>query len=197
MPKGRKDIARFLHCLSDLEWKVFLLYQGLSKKSQNRYVKSLLIYIAYGSLKDSVILQSISRTISARRKTQSNAEDKEYQKILGEVWKKVKDLLKAVSKTKKMDDKTLASLEDKLGSIYTIVSVQLKTLQFLAKEISELYNVTLEDLQGIFELLYRDEQDSAEILIKIKDSCTPRMQTSLSPAMKYQNPDRWYQSPVK
>lgn len=196
MQKNQNDVAKFLFCLSDLEWKAFLLYQGLSEKSQSRYVRSLLVYIAYSSLKDSVILQDISKTISARKRDQFRIKDKDYERILGEVWKKVRDLSNAVSKTEKIDDKTLASLDDRLGSIYTIISVQLKTLQFLGKEISKIYNVSLEDLQEIFELVYRDEQDTTEILVKIRDSCTPKIPTSQNPEVKYQAPDNWHKEPA-
>jgi len=62
--KDSKNIANFLYCSSTLEEKVFSLYRGLSEKTQNQLAKSSLIYIAYDSLKHSVIMRGIAENIS-------------------------------------------------------------------------------------------------------------------------------------
>lgn len=191
MPKDEKAVAKFLFCLGMLEGKTFQLYGRISEKVSWPSVKFSLLYMAYDCLKHFVILDELSKNFA---RSQVKAED--YRRILGEVWKTVTKLSKEILKMERIEEEEFLSLSDKLIGIYTVTRVQLKTLRFMAKEISEAYSVNMENLRDILELLIGDEEIDAQVLMAIKDRLTERQETvaDSEPAVKYRSPDKWYRS---
>jgi hypothetical protein len=96
----------------------------------------------------------------------------------------------------KIEEKEFQSLSNKLVSIYAVTRVQLKTLRFMTKEISEAYNVDMENLKDILELLISDEEIDSQVLMAIKDRLAERLETVADnkPTVKYTTPDKWYRS---
>lgn len=166
------------------------MFGRISEKVELPRVKFSLLYLAYDGLKNSVILGELSKNFSV-----SEVKAKDYEKILGEVWKMVGGLSKDILKMEKITEENLLSLANKLIVIYTLTLVQLKTLRFMSKEISEAYNVDLEVLEGILELVIEDEETDAQVLMGIKDLFVekPRVTVDRTPAVKYTNPDMWFE----
>jgi len=83
-------------------------------------------------------------------------------------------------------------LESTVGEEYYIL-VQLKTLQYLTKEIREIYNVDLEDLKVVLETIIRDEETHRELLSKMKKILVGKEKQTkdIAPTFKYQNSDAW------
>jgi len=67
----------------------------------------------------------------------------------------------------------LMLLESTVGEEYYIL-VQLKTLQYMTREIREIYNVDLEDLKDILETIIRDEETQRTLVKNEKDPCRRR-----------------------
>jgi len=189
MRKNRKAVAKFLFCLGILEGRVFQLFGRISEKVELPTVKFSLLYVAYDSLKNSVILGELSKTFAT-----SEVKTKDYERILGEVWKTVEDLSKEILKRERIEEENLLSLAGKLIGIYAVLLVQLKTLRFMSKEISEAYNVDMETLKGILELVIEDEETDTQVLTNIKDLFVEKPEAAIdgTPTMKYTNPDKWY-----
>ncbi len=73
--------------------------------------------------------------------------------------------------------------------------VQTKTLQLMVNEINQLYDISLESINKVFETIIRDEERHREILDNIKDiigDASTEEDKTLS--VKYQNPDSWITS---
>jgi hypothetical protein len=191
MRKNRKAVAKFLFCLGILEGRVFQLFGRISEKVELPTVKFSLLYVAYDSLKNSVILGELSKSFAI-----SEVKTKHYERILGGVWKTVDGLSKEILKKERIKEENLLSLVGKLISIYAVLLVQLKTLKFMSKEISEAYNVDMETLKGILELVIEDEETDTQVLMTIKDLFVekPKAVTGGPLIAKYTNPDNWYGS---
>jgi hypothetical protein len=191
MHKDKKAVAKFLFCLGMLEGKTFQLYGRISEKVKWPSVKFSLLYMAYDCLKHFVILDELSKNFA---RPQVKTED--YQRILGDVWKTVTNLSKEILKMERIEEKEFLSLSDKLVNIYAVTRVQLKTLRFMTKEISEAYNVDMENLKDILELLISDEEIDTQVLMAIKDRLAERLETVADnkPAVKYTTPGKWYRS---
>ena len=190
MRRNRKAVAKFLFCLGILEGRAFQLFGRISEKVELPRVKFSLLYLAYDSLKNSVILGELSKNFAV-----SEVKARDYERILGEVWKTVEDLSKDILKMERITEENLLTLASKLIGIYTLTLVELKTLRFMSKEISEAYDVDLEVLKGIFELLIEDEETDAQVLMTIKNLFVEKPRTAVdgTPTVKYTNPDMWYE----
>jgi rubrerythrin len=191
--KDAKDIARFLYCSSSLEERVFSLYRNLSDRVQNQVVKSLFLYIAYDSLKHSQIMRAIAETVSNARPKNGDCEKK-----LKPVWEKIVTFSQEVSKRLKVSDQELSSMtrelagfENSLSEGYSVL-VQLKTLQYMTKEVAQFYNVDLSSLRSIFELIIKDVENHREILASIEELFTPEESArDNTPIVRYQHPNAW------
>lgn len=168
---------------------MFQLFGRISEKVELPTVKFSLLYVAYDSLKNSVILGELSKSLAI-----SEVKNKDYERVLGEVWKTVESLSKEILKKEKIGEENLLSLAEKLISIYAVLLVQLKTLRFMSKEISEAYNVDIETLNGILELVIEDEETDTQVLANIKDLFAEKPEAAINrtPTTKYTNPDMWY-----
>ena len=89
----------------------------------------------------------------------------------------------------------LMLLESTVAEEYYIL-VQLKTLQYMTREIREIYNVDLEDLKDILETIIRDEETHRELLSKMKKILVgeEKQTEDKAPAVKYKNPNAWSKS---
>jgi hypothetical protein len=188
--RNRTDIAKFLFCLGILEGKAFQLFGRISDKVEQPLAKYSLLYVAYDSLKNSVILGELGKSFSM-----SEVKAKDYEKILGGVWKMVEKLSRDTLKVNRITSEALVSFADKLIGTYTMMIVQLKTLRFMSREISEAYDVDLDILHGIFDLLIEDEETDGQVLMALKDLSLekPSAVVDRPPPIKYTDPDRWYE----
>jgi len=193
-PKAKEDFLDFLYCSSLFEDKTSLLYGSLAQKATLPLVKALLLNIAYDSGKHSAILQGIVKTIGNPK-----VKIKDCEKRLGESWRTIRDLSEDVAREKIMSNENMSSyvrklerLESTVGEEYYML-VQVKTLQFMTKEIRELYKVDLEDLKDIFEGIIKDEERHTELLATIIKILGPSEEekTENAPLVRYQNPDSW------
>ena len=191
MHRNRRTIAKFLFCLGVLEGKAYQLFGRISEKVELPRVKFSLLYVAYDSLKNSVILWELSKSF-----TMSEVKARDYERILGGVWKTVGSLSKEILKLEKITRDDLVSFAGRLISVYALLIVQLKTLRFMSKEISEAYDMDLETLEGILDLVIEDEETDARVLMALKDLSMEKPATVVdhAPLVKYTDPDRWYES---
>ena len=195
LSNSEKDAVRFLNCCSVLEEETFQLYHTLARKINYVDVKSLLIGLAYDSLKHSKIVGELSKNI-----VKPELQVKDCKKQLGQLWKNIYGLSEKILKSEKiLDDdlpsllKDLANLEDQVSERYEIF-LQPKTLQFITREISSNAHADLETSKSIFEGLIRDKDNHRDTLIAIIYYFATReleMAKDNTPIVKYQNPDGW------
>ena len=191
--KNAKDVAGFLYCSGNLEEKVFALYRTLSDKLQNPIVKSLLLYIAYDSLKHSLTMRGIAETIS-----KSKPKPEDCERKMNQIWRKITSLSAEISNRETIGDHELSALATELAGFENSLSeeyfvlVQLKTLEYMTKEITQMYKVDLDGLRDIFELIIKDEENHREILNSIGELfATEQIMKNNTPVVKYQHPEAW------
>jgi rubrerythrin len=187
-----EKMANYISCLSMLEHRTALLYKGLSERTDHPLAKSLLFSIAQDSTKHSALLKGIANSIST-----PDVKSKDCAKRLGESWIRISEYLEELTIKEKakvalpeMIEK-LSTLESDVGEEYYIF-VQMQTLQFMHEKISQLYNISLDKMKGIFESIMSDEEHHREVLATLKELLKPPEEKQVfSPAVKYQNPDNW------
>ena len=192
----QESVADFLHCASILEERTHLLYKNLADKVDLPLVNSLLLHIAYDSRKHSAILNGISESIVKSKKQPKDCEKKLF---FGGPWATIERLAGEIARENRIPKENMASLVKKLmvlestvGEEYYIL-VQLKTLQYMTREIREIYNVDIEDLKDILETIIRDEETHRELLSKMKKILVGKEEQTKdkAPVIKYKNPDSW------
>jgi rubrerythrin len=187
-----KTLANFINCLSLLESNTYLLYKELADKVEAPLVQSFLLQIAIDSKKHSIALKGVAESIA-----KPDGKVKDCAKKIGESWRIVETLLKAVKGKKKIPSGDFQKLAEKLTVLESILGeeyymfVQLKTLELMMKEINQLYNIDLGSVKKIFLNIIRDEETHRELLEKIKTLVTPETELDTAPVVKYQNPDAW------
>jgi len=190
--KDPKDVASFLYCSSSLEERTFSLYRNLAEKTSDSLARSIFTYIAYDSLKHSVIMKGIAQTISASVPKSSDCEKK-----LASIWTNVADLAEEVINKQRFSNSELPDLSNRLAGFENSLSeeyfilVQSKTLQFMAKELSQLYNVDFENVRDVFGLITKDEENHREILYSLVEHFTKEPAKDTTPVVKYQHPEAW------
>jgi rubrerythrin len=195
MAKNRQNsIADFLLCASVLEEKTFRLYKNLSDKVDAPLVHSLLLYIAHDSQKHSAILKGIGESISKSEKT-----PKDCKKRFADTGATIDRLQQEIAEEGRTNSlnipslvKKLTVLESAFGEEYYSL-VQLKTLEYMEKEIRVNYAVEVEDLKSIFETIIRDEGLHSELLARMKEilSAEEEKKEPKAPMVKYTHPDSW------
>ncbi|RLI35872.1 hypothetical protein DRO66_06755 [Candidatus Bathyarchaeota archaeon] len=91
------------------------------------------------------------------------------------VWKTVVSLSKEISNEENMDDEKLLSLVNNLTDFENVIGeeyltlVQLKSLEFIAKDMPKINGIDLEILKIILEQILEDEEHHTEILLLVKD----------------------------
>lgn len=195
MVKEKRDsIAGSLQCVALLEKRTSLLYRNLANRVDLPFVKSLLLHIAYDSQKHSEILKGMYESIGKPK-----MKTKDCEKRWGPTWRVIDDIAREISDRKAVSRESLPSLMRKLTALESsageeyYVLVQLKTLQHMTKEIRETYNVDLQDLRDIFEIIIRDEEIHTELLSKMKKFLIGNEEktTEAEPTVRYTNPDAW------
>jgi rubrerythrin len=195
----QESVADFLHCASILEERAYLLYKSLADKVNFPLINSLLLHIAFDSRKHSVILKGISESIAKPKKQPKDCEKKLF---FGGTWTTIEHLAAEIARRERIPREHMSSLVEKLmllestvGEEYYIL-VQLKTLQNMTREIREIYNVDLEDLKGILEIIIRDEETHRELLSKMKKILVgeEKQTKDIAPKVKYKNPNAWSRS---
>jgi rubrerythrin len=192
----RETIADFLNCASVLEERAYLLYKNLADKVDLPLVNSLMVHIAYDSRKHSAVLKGISESIAKPKRQPKDCQKKLF---LGGPWSIIERLVRDIDREKRIPKEDMPSLINKLMLLESTVSeeyyilVQLKTLQYMTKEIRETYNVDLEDLKDILGTIIRDEETHRELLLKMKKILVGKEKQTkdIAPTFKYQNPDAW------
>ena len=190
--KEPQTLADYIDCLSLLESSTSLLYNTIADKVELPLVKSLFKEIAIDSHKHSVILKGVSESIA-----HSEGAQKECEKKIGESWRMINRLQKEVSKINKINAEDLPELSAKLKIFESIMGeeyyifVQLKTLDFMVKEINQMYNIDLSSAKSIFTNIISDEDRHREILGTIERLITKQEAADNSPIVRYQNPDAW------
>jgi rubrerythrin len=192
----QESVADFLHCASILEERTYLLYKSLADKVNLPLINSLLLHIAYDSQKHAVTLRGISESITKPKKQSRDCEKKLF---FGKTWTIIERLAGEIARKERIPREHMSSLVEKLkllestvGEEYYIL-IQLKTLQYMTREIREIYNVDLEDLKDILETIIRDEETHRKLLSKMKKILVgeEKQTEEIPPAVKYKNPDAW------
>lgn len=192
--KKPDGIVGFLKCSSLLEQETYLLYLSLAEKVDIPMIKSMLLHIAYDSRKHSAILNGMFESLGG-----SKINAKDCQKRTGSTWGTIEDLRREISSEKNIPKETLPSLANKLAVLESnfgeeyFVLVQMKTLEYMSKEIKQIYNVQLKDMKDIFEVIIRDEGTHKELLSKMQRFLAKdeKKIEDTKPGFKYQNPDAW------
>ena len=195
----QESVADFLRCASILEERAYLLYKSFADKVNLPLINSLLLSIAFDSRKHSIILKGISESMAKPRKQPRGCEKKLF---FGGTWTAIERLAGEIAKKERIPREHMSSLLEKLmllestvGEEYYIL-VHLKTLEYMTREIREIYNVDLKDLKDILETIIRDEETHRELLSKMKKILVgeEKQTEEKAPAVKYKNPDAWSRS---
>ena len=179
-----------------MEERTSALYKNLADKTDLPLINSLLLHIAYDSQKHSAILRGVSSSIF-----ESKVRLKDCEKRFGDTWTTIERLREELARNKRMTKENMSSLVKKLvvlestvGEEYNIL-VQMKTLEFMTKEVREVYDVDIGDLKDIFEVIIRDEETHIELLLKMKKILAGEEkkdeQKEKAQMIKYNNPDAW------
>jgi len=195
----QESIADFLRCASILEERAYLLYKSLADKVNLPLINSLLLHIAFDSRKHSIILKGISESIVKQKKQPRGRQKKLF---FGATWTTIERLAGEIATKERIPKEHMSSLIEKLMLLESTVAeeyyilTQLKTLEYMTREIREIYNVDLEDLKDILETIIRDEETHRELLSKMKKILVgkERQTKDIAPAIKYKNPNAWSRS---
>jgi hypothetical protein len=194
-----KNITNSIKCLSVLESKTALLYNSLSDKVTLPLIKSMLKEISLDSKKHSTILFGVSQSLP-----ETDWKPKDCKKTLGNVLVVVDNFIEDLQKVKSVTEYNLSELSKQLAGLESIMSeeyfvfVQLKTLEFMSKEIGKIYNINLDSLKDIFTGIIDDEEHHREILVTIREFIRKKddKERDNTPLVRFQNPDAWIGSPL-
>jgi rubrerythrin len=185
-PNSQQNMAEFINCLSLLETSTSLLYKSISEKVQWPLIKKLLNEITLDSEKHANILKSISESIG-----QPVAKQKDCAKKIGESWLVLSVLEREIAEMKKIgfDEvprlaKKLAVLESVMGEEY-LVLVELKTLQYMSKQINQLYPMDLSKFKGVFTKIINEEEHHREILESIQQLIAKDEKVEYNPVVSF------------
>jgi len=195
-----KNSTRHLLCCSGLEEETFHLYQCVAKKMNNPELRSLVVNIAYDSMKHSRTIKELLKTVE---KTEINLKD--CKQNWSGLWKEILDVSEQVSRLENINDeefceifKGLTELEDCLIEGYCFL-LESKVPQCLADELGRFTPINLDCLNKIFDGIIDDKQRHRETLIEIgycfaaENSIKAKNST---PAVRYQNPDAWHKDQI-
>src|SRR4030067_909416 len=137
-------------------------------------------------------MKGIAQTIP-----QSAPKTEDCENKLKQVWTQITALSEEMTDKNKLNEADvpdlmhrLACLENSLSEEYFVL-VQLKTFQFMAKEISQMHKIDFESLKGIFELIIKDEENHREILTSLEDFLRKEPSKDTTPVVRYQHPEAW------
>ncbi len=188
-----QTIAEYIRCLSSLETSTATLYKEIADKTDIPLAKTLLQEIAVDSEKHALILKGVSDTISPTKGDQKSCEKK-----MGKSIEFIVKAQKEITKIKKIDEKNLPWLVEKLSYFESVMGedyymfTQLHTLEVLVNKINEQYSIDLTSTKHLFTKIIQDEDHHRELLETIRNLVVKKEKDNdNSPAVKYQNPDSW------
>jgi rubrerythrin len=183
----------FLSCASVLEERTYVLYKNIADSVNLPLIKPMLLHIAHDSRKHSAILKGISESIGKPKKNANSCES-----YLKGAWAIIESLSKEtvgdLTLKESFDSlsKKLIKLESTLAEEYFVL-VELKTLQYMTKEIRQSYDIELKDLKKTLGSIVKDEEIHGELLAKMEkilESKKERIEDK-TPIIRYMNPDTW------
>ena len=190
-----KEAIKFLRCAPVLEEEMHHLYHKMAIKTEFPEVKSLLIGLAYESLKHSKMVKELTKSLPAL-----DSEGKDARKELGRIYRHAHVFAEQISLKNRIGTedlrmllKDLADLDDLIFEKYSIF-LQPKVLHFVAGEISRWYPADLETLKSVFENISNEKENHREILIAVIYYFATRKierEKVRTPVVKYLNPDGW------
>ena len=191
--KGDLDtLANYIYCLGRMEWKNYLLFEELANKVVFNDVKSNLLKLSQGNMKQSKLLIEFSNKLGTSMKDPHKCRMK-----LRPVCKVTESLIDLVKKKKEITTEELfnilLTLETQGGSTQFLYN-QARTFLFMQKEISQLYGVKLEQFINKINDLAMQVEEHIELLEEIKNwivQNTAKKNEEHHPAFRYQNPDSW------
>ena len=189
-----EESIQYLRCFGAIETECFILYNKLSKKI-NHPESSLILGIAYDSLKCSKIIQAVldcfDQTASENIKTKKDLTDlaaqlstfsKEIQKINCLNYQSSCEVLKELTKIEKLLTDTYSSYANS------------SAISAIAQEVTKYANVNIDNFAKVFvkiaEEKERHREELIEIIYALEQTEANRLR-QITPVVKYQNPDAW------
>jgi len=189
-----RESLQYLKQCSNIENEAFKLYETLSKKV-NQPESSLILGIAYNSLKNAKIIQGILDCLDL-----TEIENKNVRKELSELSTEINMLENKISKINNLGYlvscemlKESISLETLLSKIYTIY-LESNLARVIVDELSKTGTVSLDSFKKVFEYFIEEKGKDKETItesIYILEAKEKENRRQITPIIKYQNPDSW------
>lgn len=191
-----QENAKILSCSSNLETEAYQLYRNVSEK-MNKPESSLILALAYDSLKTAKILQDLLSSFDLAEKGIKNCKKNRLK-----LWEKIHAFSQNVQEMQNINDeafcqilKELISLEDLLLEGYAEI-IKSDAPRILAEKLSEITLTELSAVKKLFESIVEEKQRHRLTLIEVNYTFEKReanKKSLFSPVVKYQNPDAWIQ----
>jgi hypothetical protein len=189
-----RESLQYLKQCSNIENETFKLYETLSKKV-NQPESSLILGIAYNSLKNTKIIQGILDCVDL-----TEIENKNVRKELSELCAEISILENKISKINNLEYlvscemlKESISLETLLSKIYTIY-LESNLARVIVDELSKTGTVDLDNFKKLFEFFIEEKGKDKEAITEsmyILEAKEKENRRQITPIVKYQNPDSW------
>jgi hypothetical protein len=189
-----QESIQYLKQCSIVENESSRLYETLSRKI-NQPESSYVLGLAYDSLKNSKIIQSILDYFDPEE-----IENKNTKKNLTELAAETTMLLKKASKINNLDYllsceilKQLITLEDTMGQAYKNY-LQTNAPKTFAEELSKSVTINFVNFKKIFETFIEEKIKHRGTLVEIMYSLELKeteIHRKITPLVKYQNPNAW------
>ncbi|MGE5575524.1 MAG: hypothetical protein ACM3UL_05255 [Ignavibacteria bacterium] len=189
-----EESTQSLRCFAAIETESFNLYEKLSKKI-NHPESSLILGIAYDSLKSSKILQAILECFD-----QNNPENVKTKKDLTDLALQLSTFSKEIQRINCLNYqsscevlKELTKLEKLLTDTYSSYAHS-SAINVIAQEVTKYANVNIDNFAKVFEKIAdekeRHREELVEIIYALEQTEANRLR-QITPVVKYQNPDAW------
>jgi hypothetical protein len=188
------EAAQYLRFCNIIENNAFKLYETLSKKT-NQPESSFVLGLAYDSLKNATIIQSLLDYFDL-----PELENINVKKNLAELVSETAILSKRISKINNLNYiiscetlKELTNLEELLGQIYTSY-LKSSFSSTIADELARLVTMNRGNLKKLFETFIEEKAKHRETLVEIIYSLEAQQAETIrqiTPMVKYKNPDAW------
>ena len=189
-----RESLQYLKQCSNIENEAFKLYETFSKKV-NQPESSLILGIAYNSLKNAKIIQGILDCLDL-----TEIENKNVRKELSELCTEINMMENKISKINNLGYlvscemlKESISLETLLSKIYTIY-LETNLARVIVDELSKTGTVSLDSFKKVFEYFIEEKGKDKETItesIYILEAKEKENRRQITPIIKYQNPDSW------
>ena len=191
--KLQESVQYLKHCMI-VENEAFNLYETLSKKI-NQPESSFILGIAYDSLKNARIIQSILDCLD-----QLEPENKNVRKDLSELATQITTLGKKISKINSLDYlisceilKESINLEVLLTEVYTNY-LKSSSPKIIVDELSETLVVNLNNFKKVIQDFIDEKGKHRETIVEtmyLLEAKETEVHRQITPIIKYRNPDAW------